>query len=62
MTERDEDRAELIESKKALAAARRSTAATEIVAQTIHQTGADIRSAIQPNGYVTRFRELLRGT
>ena len=61
MTEHDEDRAELIESKKALAAAKRSTAATETVAASIHRSSAEIRSAIQPNGYVARFRELLRG-
>jgi len=64
MIQRDpeqEDRAELAESKRAVAAAESSTAELEVALVSLHRTSSNIRSIVEPNGYVERFRRVLRG-
>ena len=61
MTEHDEDELEIFESKKALAAARFAAVKTDATVASIHRTGEEIRSIVDRNGYVDRFRRMLRG-
>lgn len=61
MSDRDQDRADLDESAAALAAARTASVRTDTVISELQHASAEIVSIVEPNGYVTRFRELLRG-
>lgn len=61
MNERDDDRADLVAAEKALAQAKTSAIQTDAVLARLRKTSADINSVVEPNGYVFRFRELLRG-
>lgn len=61
MSEQDRDQADLSESKQALTEARKSAVMADAALASLHQTSAEIRSIVKENGYVTRFRTLLRG-
>ena len=61
MTERDEDELEIFESRKALQAAKFAAVKTDAAVAEIHRTTSDVRSIVGRNGYVDRFRDLLRG-
>lgn len=61
MTEKDRDQAEVAESRKALREAEVSAVKADLIITSLHQTGNDIRSIVERNGYVDRFRQLLRG-
>lgn len=61
MSQRDRDRADLAAAKRAVKDAEQSTAEIEITIAAAHETGESIRSLVARNGYVDRFRELLRG-
>lgn len=61
MTERDEGRDELEESRKAVAQARASSVEADAAIEEIHRTSVGIRVIVERNGYVDRFRKVLRG-
>ena len=61
MNERDDDRADLNASRAALAAARTGAVETDAAIADLRATSDRIQSVVEPNGYVLRFRELLRG-
>lgn len=61
MSEQDKDLSDLSESKQALTEARKSAVMADVAVASLHQTSTEIRIIVRENGYVTRFRELLRG-
>ena len=61
MTERDEDREGLEQSRKALADAKSANEETDKVLEELHRTSVGIRIVVERNGYVDRFREMIRG-
>jgi len=61
MSEFDPDRADLEASRRALAAARSAQAKAEESLERLHRTSRDIRVVVERNGYVDRFREMIRG-
>lgn len=61
MTEHDRDKAEIAESVQAVRTARIGAVRTDAVAESAHRAVADIRSTVEENGYLDRFRLLLRG-
>lgn len=61
MSQHDKDRADLAASKKAVKAAEESTAEIDVALSAAQRTSEDIQLLVQRNGYVDRFRELLRG-
>lgn len=62
MTEHDEDQAELAAARRAIHAAQMGTVRTDAVVNAIHSSSKQINSIVQANGYVNRFRQVLRGT
>lgn len=61
MSEFDPDRADLEASKRALAAARAASEKAEKSLEDLHRTSVGIRIVTDRNGYVDRFREMIRG-
>jgi len=61
MTERDDDKEALEESRKALDRARRANADADATLAELHKTSIGIRVVVERNGYVDRFRKVLRG-
>lgn len=61
MSERDKDREDLAASKRAVEDAETATGEIDKILASIHRSSAAITSVVQPNGYVQRFREMLRG-
>lgn len=61
MTERDQDRAELEASREALRTAKINAVKVDAVVESIHRSSAEIRTIVEANGYVDRFRRVLRG-
>lgn len=61
MSEFDEDRAELERARKARAEAEQASQTAEIRLDELHKTSVGIRVVVERNGYVDRFRELIRG-
>jgi hypothetical protein len=61
MTERDDDKEVLEESRKALERARRANADADATLEELHRTSIGIRVVVERNGYVDRFRKVLRG-
>lgn len=61
MSEQDKDRSDLSESKQALSEARKSAVKADVAVASLHQTTSEIRLIVKENGYVTRFRALLKG-
>lgn len=61
MTKRDEDRADLDASRAAVEAARTASIQTSAAVAVLHEARDRIQNVIEPNGYVSRFREILRG-
>lgn len=59
--ELERDRVELVEAVKALHTAEIGAVRTDAAVATIHRASADIQTIVSRNGYVARFRELLRG-
>lgn len=62
MNEREQDRADLAEARAAVQAAKASAAKANEVVASIRQSSGEIRSLVEANGYVSRFRQVLRGT
>jgi hypothetical protein len=67
MTENDdreameESRKALEESRRALDRARRANADADATLEELHRTSVGIRVVVERNGYVDRFRKVLRG-
>jgi len=61
MSERDDDDAELQASREALQTAKLSAVKVDAAAQIVHKASAEIQTIVDRNGYVDRFRLILRG-
>lgn len=61
MNERDEDRAELEAAREAVRTAKINAIKVDVVVDSIHRSSAEIRTIVEANGYVDRFRRVLRG-
>ena len=61
MTEKDERDRELAESRKAFQEATAKSAEADRVLEEVHRTSLGIRVIVERNGYVDRFRQMLRG-
>lgn len=61
MSERDQDRADLDKAREAVVAAETASVKTDVAVASLQRANAEITSIVEPNGYVTRFRLLLRG-
>lgn len=61
MTERDEDKAELEAAREAVRIARMSAVRADVAVEAIHRSSAEIRTIVEANGYLERFRRVLRG-
>ena len=61
MSDRDQDRDDLDKAREAVAAAKTAAVRTDVVIASLQRANAEISSTVEPNGYVTRFRALLRG-
>lgn len=61
MVKSDDDKVEQREAEKALETAKIGAVKTDAAVATIHRANADIRAIVDRNGYVDRFRSLLRG-
>jgi hypothetical protein len=61
MTEKDEDELDIFEARKALAAAEFAETQVNAVVGAATRGSREVRTIVEKNGYVERFRELLRG-
>jgi hypothetical protein len=61
MTEKDENDLDLFEVQKALADAKFAEVKTAAAVVSAHAASDGIRSIVERNGYIDRFREMLRG-
>lgn len=61
MNEHDDDQKALEESRKALARAQEANAEADAMLEELHRTSNGIRVMVERNGYVDRFRQMLRG-
>lgn len=61
MTDSDDARDDLEEARRALAAAETASVETDLAAASLARVSESIRLQVEPNGYVLRFREMLRG-
>lgn len=52
---------EIAEARRAVADAQARNAEMDDLVEEVHRTSLGIRVIVQPNGYVTRFRKILRG-
>jgi len=52
---------EIAEARRALEDAQARNAEMDSLVDEVHRTSLGIRVIVQPNGYVTRFRKILRG-
>jgi len=61
MTDRENDRADLEEARRALLAAETAAVETDAAIASLTEVSSEIRRTLEPNGYVLRFRAVLRG-
>lgn len=61
MTDSEDDRAKLEEARRAVATAKTQTGEIQGLLADIHESRVAINTVVQPNGYVRRFRQILRG-
>jgi hypothetical protein len=61
MTGKDEDELDLYEARKALADAQFAETQVGAVVGAAARNSREVRTIVEKNGYVERFRELLRG-
>jgi hypothetical protein len=61
MSEFDEDRAELERARKARLEAQSASERADKTLSELHRTSVGIRVVVERNGYVDRFREVIRG-
>jgi len=59
--DRDTDRIEIIASQQAVDAANEASTQTEELLISLHEASREIRLAVRENGYLARFRSMLRG-
>ena len=62
MTEREEDELDLFEARKALQEAEFAKVQTTAMIGAANRASAGIRTIVQKNGYVERFRQVIQGT
>ena len=58
---REEDELEIFESRKAIADAEFASVKTDAAVASVHRAADEIRSIVRRDGYVDRFREMLKG-
>lgn len=61
MNEFDDDRAELERARKARLDAASESEKADKTLDDLHRTSVGIRVVVDKNGYLTRFREMIRG-
>jgi hypothetical protein len=61
MSDHENDRADVEEARRALAAAETAAIETDAVIASLAEVSSEIRRQLEPNGYVLRFRAVLRG-
>lgn len=61
VTDPEDERADLEEARRALAAAETASVETDLAAASLAKVSESIRLQVEPNGYVLRFRAMLRG-
>jgi hypothetical protein len=61
MTDKDRDELDLYEARKALAETQFAETSVNAVVGAAKRGSREVRSIVERNGYVDRFRELLRG-
>lgn len=62
MTEKDREELELFEARRALADAQFAKVEVAAVVGAASRASAGIRTIVERNGYVERFRDLIRGS
>lgn len=61
MNERTEDQIDLEEARAAVQTARIDAVKVDVVVAAVQKSSSDIRTLVEANGYVSRFRQVLRG-
>lgn len=61
MTEHDDDKAELDAARKAVQTAKLNIVKVDAAAASVHRTSSKIQTIVEKNGYVDRFRQMIRG-
>ncbi|QIG59052.1 hypothetical protein SEA_FRANSOYER_44 [Microbacterium phage Fransoyer] len=61
MNEHEKDRRDLAAAQAAIQTAKLDAIKTDVVVEKLHRSTNEIRSLVQENGYVNRFRQVLRG-
>jgi autonomous glycyl radical cofactor GrcA len=61
MTDKDKDDIEIFEARKALAEAEFAETQVNAVVGSATRNSREVRTIVERNGYVERFRHLLRG-
>lgn len=61
MTEKDRDELDLFEARKAQAEANFAETKVDAIVASVNRASDGVRTIVERNGYVERFRELLRG-
>lgn len=62
MTEQDEANLEIFRARKAVADAKAASVHTDATAAAVKRSSDGIRTIVEKNGYVERFRHLLQGS
>lgn len=62
MTDKDRDELELFEARRALQEANFAETQTRAIVGAARAASSGVRTIVERNGYVERFRGLLRGT
>lgn len=61
MSEQEQDRIELEASRAALHTAQIAAVQTDAAAAQVHRSSVEIQTIVERNGYVDRFRRIIRG-
>lgn len=61
MSEQEQDKIELEEAKRAVHTAQIAAVQTDAAAAQIHRSSSEIQAIVERNGYVDRFRRVIRG-
>lgn len=61
MVDQDDDKVELAAAREALHTAQIDAVKADAAVASIQQTRAEIQAIVDRNGYVDRFRQMLRG-
>lgn len=61
MSDIDDDKAELEAAREALRTAQINSVRADAAVASIHRSSAEIQTIVERNGYVDRFRKMIRG-